>query len=192
MPDLRKIVKARVKSLPAVELVELISVIDKAIFEEVMFVGMAIDGGKYSDDERHDLLEKYLALCDCWSAIDIFATRGGTKYSSPFWFNYAASKLTAKNEFTVRFGIVLLMANFLTPEYIDRVFAALRTVSHEGYYAKIALAWLYAEAALNFYERTLSEVKAQSKWVRNKALQKMTESRRFTGERKAEIRSLKA
>ncbi|MDR1913304.1 MAG: DNA alkylation repair protein, partial [Clostridiales bacterium] len=72
------------------------------------------------------------------------------------------------------------------------VFETLRMVSHDGYYVKVALAWLYAEAAVDFYERTLLEVQSRSVWVRNKALQKMIESRRFTDEQKLEFRSLKS
>ena len=46
-----------------------------------------------------------------------------------------------------------LMTNFLDKAHIDRVFAALRTVSHDGYYVKMAMAWLYATAAVNFFRR---------------------------------------
>jgi hypothetical protein cdivTM_08458 len=76
------------------------------------------------------------------------------------------------------------MANFLDESHIQRVFAALRNVKHDGYYVKMALAWLYATAAVNFFELTLSELENGQidAWTRNKAYQKMRESRRFTPE----------
>ena len=46
----------------------------------------------------------------------------------------------------------------------------------------MALAWLYATAAVNFFEKTLAELENRQidAWMRNKAYQKMRESRRFT------------
>ena len=74
------------------------------------------------------------------------------------------------------------MTNFLDEAHIDQVFAALRKVTSDGYYVKMALAWLYATAAVNFFEKTLAELENRQidTWTRNKAYQKMRESRRFT------------
>ena len=53
----------------------------------------------------------------------------------------------------------------------------------------MALAWLYATAAVNFFELTLSELENEyvDTWTRNKAYQKMRESRRFTPEQQEVI-----
>ena len=81
------------------------------------------------------------------------------------------------------------MTNFLDKAHIDRVFAALRTVSHDGYYVKMATAWLYATAAVNFFQATLDELDYGqiNGWTRRKAYQKMCESRRFTPEQQTVI-----
>jgi hypothetical protein len=57
----------------------------------------------------------------------------------------------------------------------------------------MALAWLYTEAAVNFYTQTLAELKRAEidTWTRRKALQKMLESYRFSEVQKAEIREAK-
>ena len=85
------------------------------------------------------------------------------------------------------------MTNFLDKARIDRVFAALRNVRHDGYYVKMGLAWLYATAAVNFFELTLAELESGhiDAWTRNKAYQKMRESRRFTPEEQRIIRQQK-
>jgi 3-methyladenine DNA glycosylase AlkD len=190
-PDLRKIAKNHAKGLAVDTLSSLIESVNADVFEETLLVGLMIGYGIFSDGERRRLTERYLALCDSWGAIDLFVVRH-KKYATAFWWDFAVSSLSSVNEFAVRYGVIMLMSNFLLPEYIDRVFEALLAVKHDGYYVKMAIAWLYAEAAVRFYERTLREVQNQSTWIRNKALQKMTESRRFTDEQKAEIRSLKA
>ena len=84
----------------------------------------------------------------------------------------------------MRYGIVSLMTNFLDKAYIDQVFAALRGIKHDGYYVKMGLAWLYTTAAVNFFELALAELENGhiDAWTRNKAYQKMRESRRFTPE----------
>ena len=189
-PALRKIAKAHAKGLTAETLLNLIESVNAGIFEETLLVGLMIGYGKFSDEERRLLTERYLTLCDSWGAIDLFVVRN-KMYATPFWWDFAVSNLSSDNEFTVRYGVIMLMSNFLLPEYIDRVFEALETVKHDGYYARMAMARLYAEAAVRFYEQTLREVQTQSPWVRNKALQKITESRRFTDEQKDEIRGLK-
>ncbi|MDR1914918.1 MAG: DNA alkylation repair protein [Clostridiales bacterium] len=189
-PDLRRIAKSHAKGLSAESLLSLMDSINASSFEEVLLVGLMTGYGAFSDEERRYLTRRYLTLCDSWGAIDMFVVRN-KKYATPFWWDFAVEALSSEHEFTVRYGIIMLMSNFLLPEYIDCVFAALRTVKHDGYYVKMAMAWLYAEAAVRFYGQTLQEVQAQSKWVRNKALQKMTESRRFTADQKSEIRGLK-
>lgn len=189
-PDLRRIAKAHAQGITAAELLRLIGAIDHRVFDEVLLIGLMIGYGKFSDEDRRDLTESFLPLCDSWAHIDMFVVRH-KRYAVPFWWDYATGKLTADGEYVVRYGVILLMENFLTADYIDRVFDALRTVRSDEYYVKMAMAWLYAEAAVTFYEQTLREVQLQSQWVRNKALQKMTESRRFTPEQKDEIRALR-
>ena len=85
------------------------------------------------------------------------------------------------------------MTNFLDEVHIVQVIAALRGIKHDGYYVKMALAWLYATAAVNFFELTLAELENGhiDAWTRNKAYQKMRESRRFTPEEQRIIRQQK-
>ena len=81
------------------------------------------------------------------------------------------------------------MANFLDDEHIKSVIERVRQVSHEGYYVKMALAWLYATMAVDYFDLTMTELASDnvSGWVRRKAYQKCLESRRFSPEQRAVI-----
>ena len=72
---------------------------------------------------------------------------------------------------------------------MSRVFTELRTITHDGYYVKMAIAWLYAEAALVSFDQAMNELRSTpiDVWTKKKALQKMKESRRFTPEQQAII-----
>lgn len=109
------------------------------------------------------------------------------------WWDFALECLQNEDEFTVRYGVISLMTNFLDEAHIDQVFAALRNVKHDGYYVKMALAWLYATTAVHFFDLTLAELENEhiDAWTRNKAYQKMRESRRFTPEQQRIIRQQK-
>jgi 3-methyladenine DNA glycosylase AlkD len=76
---------------------------------------------------------------------------------------------------------------------LSEVFAALRRVRHDGYYVKMALAWLYATAAVKYFDQTLAEINRPGLdvWTRRKALTKMLESYRFTPEQKTQIREFR-
>jgi len=58
---------------------------------------------------------------------------------------------------------------------------------------KMAVAWLYAEAAIEFFDLTIREMANVriDTWTRRKALTKMLESRRFSDKQKQEIRDLR-
>jgi hypothetical protein len=110
------------------------------------------------------------------------------------YWQFALENLTSDQEFVVRHGVMILFENFLSQEKIADVFAKLREVKCDKYYAKMAMAWLYAEAAIEFYNSTLEEMKNAGidAWTRRKGLTKMLESRRFSDAQKQEIRELLA
>ena len=150
-------------------------------FDYVLLCGLLITHVRIDDQTAIDLTKQYLPHVDSWAHIDIFVEKK-RRFASEVWWNFALECLQSESEFTVRYGVVSLMTNFLDEAHIDQVFAALRKVTSDGYYVKMALAWLYATAAVRFFELTLAELENEhiDAWTRNKAYQKMRESRRFT------------
>lgn len=180
VPDLRRLARELAPDMSAADISKLLTVQNES-FEYVLLCGLLITHARLDDQTAIDLTKQYLPLVDSWAHIDIFVEKK-RRFAGEIWWDFTLECLQSKAEFTVRYGVVSLMTNFLDEAQVDRVFAALRNVKHDGYYVKMALAWLYATAAVNFFEKTLAELENRQidAWIRNKAYQKMRESRRFT------------
>lgn len=180
VPDLRRLARELAPDMSAADISKLLTAKNKS-FDYVLLCGLLITHARLDDQTMIDLTKQYLPHVDSWAHIDIFVEKK-RRFASEVWWNFALECLQSEAEFTVRYGVVSLMTNFLDEAHIDQVFAALRKVTSDGYYVKMALAWLYATAAVNFFEKTLAELENRQidAWMRNKAYQKMRESRRFT------------
>jgi len=192
VPDLRRLARELASDVGAAEISELLTVQDES-FDYLLLCGLLITHARLDDQTAIDLTKQYLPRIDSWAHIDVFIEKK-RRFAGESWWNFALECLQSEAEFTVRYGVVSLMTNFLDEAHINQVFAALRNITHDGYYVKMALAWLYATAAVNFFELTLAELENGhiDTWTRNKAYQKMRESRRFTPEQQDVVARYKA
>lgn len=191
VPDLRRLARRLAPNMSAADISKLLTAQNKS-FDYVLLCGLLITHARLDDLVAIDLAKQYLPHVDSWAHIDIFVEKK-RRFAGELWWDFALECLQNEDEFTVRYGVISLMTNFLDEAHIDQVFAALRNVRHDGYYVKMGLAWLYATAAVNFFELTLAELENGhiDAWTRNKAYQKMRESRRFTPEKQRIIRQQK-
>ncbi|MBB1524143.1 DNA alkylation repair protein [Candidatus Saccharibacteria bacterium] len=180
VPDLRRLARELAPDMSAADISELLTAQNES-FDYVLLCGLLIMHVRIDDQTAINLTKQYLPHVDSGAHIDVFVEKK-RRFAGEVWWDFALECLQSEAEFTVRYGVVSLMTNFLDEAQVDRVFAALRNVKHDGYYVKMALAWLYATAAVNFFEKTLAELENRQidAWMRNKAYQKMRESRRFT------------
>ena len=180
VPDSRRLARKLAPDMSAADISELLTAQNES-FDYVLLCGLLITHARLDDLVAIDLTKQYLLHVDSWAHIDTFVEKK-RRFAGEIWWDFTLECLQSKAEFTVRYGVVSLMTNFLDEAHIDQVFAALRDIKHDGYYVKMALAWLYATAAVNFFEKTLAELENRQidTWTRNKAYQKMRESRRFT------------
>jgi len=187
VPNLRRLARELAPNMSAADISKLLTAQNKS-FDYVLLCGLLITHARLEDQTTIDLTKQYLPHVDSWAHIDIFVEKK-RRFAGEVWWDFALECLQSEAEFTVRYGVISLMTNFLDEAHIDQVFAVLRNVKHDGYYVKMALAWLYATAAVNFFELTLAELENEhiDAWTRNKAYQKMRESRRFTPEQQAVI-----
>lgn len=187
VPDLRRLARRLAPDMSAADISELLTAQNES-FDYVLLCGLLITHAQLDDRTAIDLTKQYLPHVDSWAHIDVFVEKK-RRFAGEIWWDFALECLYSEAEFTVRYGIVSLMTNFLDKAYIDQVFAALRGIKHDGYYVKMGLAWLYTTAAVNFFELALAELENGhiDAWTRNKAYQKMRESRRFTPEQQAVI-----
>ncbi len=190
--DLRRLARELASDVGAVDISELLTVQDES-FDYVLLCGLLITHARLDDQTAIDLTKQYLPRVDSWAHIDVFVDKK-RRFAGETWWDFALACLRSEAELTVRYGVVSLMTNFLDELHVNQVFAALRNITHDGYYVKMALAWLYATAAVQFFELTLAELENGhiDTWTRNKAYQKMRESRRFTPEQQDIIAKYKA
>ncbi|QCT40670.1 DNA alkylation repair protein [Candidatus Saccharibacteria bacterium oral taxon 488] len=191
VPDLRRLARRLAPDMSAAGISKLLTAKNKS-FDYMLLCGLLITHARLDDRAAIDLAKHYLPLVDSWAHIDIFVEKK-RRFAGELWWYFALECLQSEAEFTVRYGVISLMTNFLDEAHIDQVFAVLRNVKHDGYYAKMSLAWLYATAAVHFFELTLAELENEhiDAWTRNKAYQKMRESRRFTPKEQRIIRQQK-
>ena len=188
VPDLRRLARELAPNMSAADISKLLLKAQNESFDYVLLCGLLITHARLDDQTAIDLTKQYLPHVDSWAHIDVFVEKK-RRFAGEMWWDFALECLQSKAEFTVRYGVISLMTNFLDEAHIDQVFAVLRNVKHDGYYVKMALAWLYATAAVHFFELTLAELENEhiDTWTRNKAYQKMRESQRFTPEQQAVI-----
>ena len=187
VPDLRRLARELAPNMSAADISKLLTAKNKS-FDYVLLCGLLITHARLDDLVAVDLAKQYLPHVDSWAHIDVFVEKK-RRFAGEVWWDFALEYLQNEDEFTVRYGVISLMTNFLDEAHIDQVFTALRNVKHDGYYVKMALAWLYATTAVHFFDLTLAELENEhiDAWTRNKSYQKMRESRRFTPEQQAVI-----
>lgn len=190
IPKLREIAKEIAKQNPE----EFLSEIDDTYYETVMLYGMVIGYIKVSLEERMRYLDVFVpkinnwAICDCCTSTYKFTNKNKEK----MW-EYIQKYLNTNNEFEIRFSVIMMLDYYLTDEYIDRVFEKINNIHHEGYYVKMAVAWLISVAFVKYEEKTRGFLSNNNldNFTYNKALQKIIESNRVTKETKDEIRKMK-
>lgn len=161
--------------------------------EEVMLQGMVIGGCNADIDEKLKLAEGFIPKIDCWSVCDSFC--GGLKIAATHrervW-EFLRPYLNSDREYDIRFGVVMLLY-YLTPEYAPLAFGYFDRIKHEGYYVKMAVAWVLSMYYVNLPELTMEYLRKNTldDFTYNKTFQKITESLRVAPETKTLIRGMK-
>ena len=98
-----------------------------------------------------------------------------------------------KHVYTARFGIRMLMNEYLGTDFKKEYLDLVSSVKDEDYYLKMMVAWYFATALAKRYDETIPyfEKHKLDEWCHKKAIQKAIESYRVTDEHKAYLRSLK-
>lgn len=192
VPDMRRLAKRRAQTVTVAEMKELLTA-SSSVFEVVFVTGLLLSHAKFDDEVIIRLTRCWLGQVDSWAQIDAVAQRR-PRYQRTAWQAFVRECLASADEMTVRFGVVVLMTNYLGADTIHQTLELLRRVRHNGYYVRTALAWTYATAAVEHFTLTLDELASGhlDPWVVKKSYQKMRESRRFTAEQQEVIQRLRA
>ena len=160
-------------------------------YEEIMLRGMLIGMQKNLDLEE---IKRFISLIDNWAVCDTFCTGlKQVKNNKGEFLKFIKPYLKSSKEFEVRFAVVILLDYYIEDNYIDFILNELSKINTEKYYINMAIAWCYAECFVKYYEKTLEFFKEVelNKFVRNKSIQKATESYRLTNVQKEVLRKLK-
>lgn len=195
IPLLKKLAKQLCKERPE-KAAMFLSDLPHGYYDENNLHGLLISEQK-DFQQTIALLEQFLPQIDNWATCDIIRPKIFKKHKLDL-LSYIRRWMFAEHEYTVRFGIEMLMTHFLDedfqPEYLKWVVAVQHeTYSHEAYYVKMMIAWFFATALTKQYADVVPIIEQGllEMWTHNKAIQKAKESRRISDETKHYLQSLK-
>jgi len=164
-------------------------------YDELLVMGIVIASARMDIEERLALTKEFLPHIDSWGVCDIFCSTWKEKdeRSRGLLWNYCMELIKSGDEFPMRVGSILMLANFIDEEYIERVLNVHSTAYHDGYYFKMGSAWTLSMCYVKFPEKTEKTLFCDTLdvWIRNKTIQKIRESYRVDQESKDRLKEKK-
>lgn len=163
-------------------------------FEEIILQGMVIGYAKIDIKKIIVLIENYIGKIDNWGTCDCFcASLHITRKYKPEMLVLLKKYLFSPNEFEVRFTAVMLMSYYIDEEHIDYLLETFGRIKHDGYYAKMSVAWALSVCFVKFPDKTMEYLKTCTldDFIYNKTLQKIIESFRVDKIMKNKVKSMK-
>ena len=143
-------------------------------------------------DECIKEVEKFLPYVDCWPVSDQASPKCFKKNHDKLLL-YIKKWIKSKHIYTIRFGIRMLMNEYLDDDFKEEYLNMVASVKGDDYYLKMMVAWYFATALAKRYEETIPyfEKHILDEWGHKKAIQKAIESFRVTDEHKKYLVTLK-
>jgi len=163
-------------------------------YEEIMLQGLIISYTTMDIEETLPYVADFVPKITNWAVCDSFCNSLKiTKKNMVRVWEFVLPYLESREEFELRFGIVMLLSFYIENEYIDQVLVLVDGVKHEGYYVKMAVAWTISICFVKYPNETMAYLKKNTldDFTYNKTLQKITESFRVDKETKSMIRLMK-
>lgn len=156
-------------------------------YEEVMLLGLTAAYRKTPFVDKLPEIWAILPKLDCWAFTDCIAAtfRFADSELDDVW-DFCLECLAQTHPYTRRFGLVMMLAHLIRPEYISQVFSAVSWITDENYYVRMAQAWLLAELGTHDFEMVENLLKsgALEIFTHNKTISKLRDSYRITPEQK--------
>ena len=137
-------------------------------------------------------VEAFLPYVDCWPVSDQ-ATPKAFRKNHEKLLPYIRKWISSEHVYTARFGIRMLMNEFLGEDFREEYLELVATKKGDDYYLKMMVAWYFATALAKRYDETLPYIENHvlDEWTHRKAIQKAVESYRVTDEHKEYLKSLR-
>ncbi len=187
-PDMRNIAK---EVFGTKEAEEFLSVLPHNYYEENLVNFFLISMIK-DYDECIKEVERFLPYIDCWPVCDQASSKVFKKNHDKL-LPLIKKWIKSKHVYTSRFGIRVLMNEFLDKDFKEEYLELVASKKGDDYYLKMMVAWYFATALAKQYDASIKyiENKKLDPWIHNKAIQKALESFRVLDEHKEYLRTLK-
>jgi 3-methyladenine DNA glycosylase AlkD len=140
-------------------------------------------------DECIEKVEEFLPYVDCWPVSDQ-ATPKSFKKNHAKLLPYIKNWIASDHVYTARFGIRMLMNEFLDDDFKDEYLELVASKEGDDYYLKMMVAWYFATALAKKYDESVKYIEGRKldDWIHKKAIQKAVESYRVTDEHKEHLK----
>ncbi len=137
-------------------------------------------------------LDEFLPFVDNWATCDSMKPKVLKKHKKEL-IDHIKRWLSAKDIYTVRYAINLLMSLYLDEDFKEEYLYWVAGVKNGEYYINMMRAWYFATALAKRYEEALPLIEngVLDIWTHNKAIQKAKESFRINKEQKEYLNTLK-
>ena len=143
-------------------------------------------------DECVRAVEAFLPYVDCWPVSDQATPKAFSKNHQRL-LPYIKKWIASDHVYTARFGMRMLMNEFLGDDFRDEYPRLVAAKKSGEYYLNMMSAWYFATALAKQYDAIVPyfEERRLDEWVHRKAIQKATESYRVSEEHKEYLKSLR-
>lgn len=137
-------------------------------------------------------IERFLPYIDCWPVCDQ-ATPLVFKKNHDKLLPYIKKWIKSNKVYTARFGIRMLMNEFLNDDFKEEYLELVSSKKGKDYYLKMMIAWFFATALAKQYNSTIKyiENKSLDPWIHKKTIQKAIESYRVSDEHKEYLKTFR-
>lgn len=200
-PNVDKIIGVRIpelrimaKEIASQNYVQFFEQVEDEYYEELVLQGLVIGYAKMSINETFEYLKIFVPKINSWAVCDTTCSnlKITKKYMKEMW-EFLEQYINSKNEYEIRFALVMYLNYYLTDEYIDEILQKVDKIISKEYYVQMAIAWLISFAYIKQKEKTGKYLLKNNldKFTQNKSIQKICESYRVNNEDKEKLRKLK-
>lgn len=143
-------------------------------------------------DECVKAVEEFLPYVDCWPVSDQ-ATPKPFRKNHEKLLPYIRKWIDSDHVYTARFGMRMLMNEFLGEDFKEEYLAWIADKKGDDYYLQMMQAWYFATALAKQYDASVKYIEQRklNEWVHKKSIQKAVESFRVSDSHKEYLKSFR-
>ena len=151
VPELRKMAK----EISLKEHEQFLTQSHDEYYEELVLQGLVIGYAKISIEKTLEYLKIFVPKINSWAVCDTTCSnlKITKRYMKEMW-EFLEQYISSKNEYEIRFALVMYLNYYLTDEYIDLILQKIDKITNKEYYVQMAIAWLISFAYIKQKEKT--------------------------------------